>query len=67
MTFSISEKLGYAGLLPFIAGLFAVVLGYEQGDDDGQAKEVDQDNNEDRQHFLEVELLFGWLFSASHG
>ncbi len=33
MTFSISEKLGYAGLLPFIIGMMAVVLGYEQGEE----------------------------------
>ncbi len=33
MALSISEKLGYAGLLPFIAGAIAVVLGIEGGEE----------------------------------
>ena len=33
MALSISEKLGYAGLLPFIAGAAAVVLGMEGGEE----------------------------------
>ncbi len=33
MALSISEKLGYAGLLPFIAGAAAVVLGVEGGEE----------------------------------
>ena len=33
MALSISEKLGYAGLLPFIAGAAAVVLGVERGEE----------------------------------
>ncbi|MCD8524104.1 MAG: DUF3429 domain-containing protein [Saccharospirillaceae bacterium] len=32
MALSISEKLGYAGLLPFIAGAAAVVLGIDGGE-----------------------------------
>ncbi|WP_430462382.1 DUF3429 domain-containing protein [Thalassolituus sp. LLYu03] len=32
MAMSISEKLGYAGLLPFIAAAVAVVMGVEQGE-----------------------------------
>ncbi len=32
MVMSISEKLGYAGLIPFIVATVAVVLGYEQGE-----------------------------------
>ena len=33
MALSISEKLGYAGLLPFIAGATAVVLGIDGGEE----------------------------------
>ncbi|TVV43699.1 DUF3429 domain-containing protein [Thalassolituus sp. C2-1] len=33
MALSISEKLGYAGLLPFIAGATAVVLGLDGGEE----------------------------------
>ncbi|MCA6065180.1 DUF3429 domain-containing protein [Thalassolituus marinus] len=33
MALSISEKLGYAGLIPFVAAAGAVLMGYEQGEE----------------------------------
>lgn len=33
MATSISEKLGYAGLVPFVAAALAVVFGYERGEE----------------------------------
>lgn len=33
MAMSISEKLGYAGLFPFVAATIAVVMGYAQGEE----------------------------------